>query len=57
MSKCLICSRPLNEVDDPLSGDCGGDCRGCIILAENLNAEMVNLVERIIELEGKIGNG
>ncbi len=30
MSKCTICSRELNIKDDPLSGDCGGDCWGCI---------------------------
>ncbi|MEO0454194.1 MAG: hypothetical protein AAFY98_08670 [Verrucomicrobiota bacterium] len=28
--KCTICKRPLNNPDDPLSGDCGGDCWGCI---------------------------
>ena len=27
---CSICSRPLNNPDDLLSGDCGGDCWGCI---------------------------
>jgi len=28
--KCSICNRPLNNPNDPLSGDCGGDCWGCI---------------------------
>jgi len=28
--QCLICSRPLGVQCDPLSGDCGGDCWGCI---------------------------
>jgi hypothetical protein len=29
-SYCGICNRELNKEDDPLSGDCGGDCWGCI---------------------------
>lgn len=29
-SHCLICRRPLNRQDDPLSIDCGGDCWGCV---------------------------
>jgi hypothetical protein len=29
-SYCGICHRELNKEDDPLSGDCGGDCWGCI---------------------------
>ena len=28
--KCNICNRTLDNPDDPLSGDCGGDCWGCI---------------------------
>ncbi|HNW92139.1 MAG TPA: hypothetical protein PKM88_04425 [bacterium] len=28
--KCSICSRTLNDPNDKLSGDCGGDCWGCI---------------------------
>jgi hypothetical protein len=28
--KCSICGRTLNDPVDPLSGDCGGDCWGCI---------------------------
>jgi hypothetical protein len=27
---CQICNRPLNNPNDPLSLDCGGDCWGCI---------------------------
>lgn len=27
---CGICGRPLNIDADPMSGDCGGDCWGCI---------------------------
>jgi hypothetical protein len=27
---CGICGRKLNEKDDLLSVDCGGDCWGCI---------------------------
>ncbi len=32
--KCGICGRTLNQADDPLSGDCGGDCWGCVGEAE-----------------------
>lgn len=28
--RCTICGRDLNVSSDPLSGDCGGDCWGCI---------------------------
>jgi hypothetical protein len=27
---CHICGRLLNQPDDPLTQDCGGDCWGCI---------------------------
>ncbi len=27
---CSICGRKLDQKDDPLSVDCGGDCWGCI---------------------------
>lgn len=27
---CELCGRRLNVDADPLSGDCGGDCWGCI---------------------------
>jgi hypothetical protein len=31
MSKtCAICGRKLDQNDNPLSLDCGGDCWGCI---------------------------
>jgi hypothetical protein len=35
--KCTICQRKLNVPSDQLSGDCGGDCWGCVgaIEAEN----------------------
>jgi hypothetical protein len=29
-AKCTICGRLLNVEGDELSGDCGGDCWGCI---------------------------
>ncbi len=28
--KCRICGRSLDQPDDPLSMNCGGDCWGCI---------------------------
>ena len=27
---CLICGRLLDNPADPLSGNCGGDCWGCV---------------------------
>jgi hypothetical protein len=27
---CLICRRLLDNPADPLSGNCGGDCWGCV---------------------------
>lgn len=29
-TRCGLCGRVLSQEDDPLSGDCGGDCWGCI---------------------------
>ncbi len=29
-SRCVLCGRPLDRPDDPMSIDCGGDCWGCI---------------------------
>lgn len=29
-SECLICKRALNNPNDPLSTDCGGDCVSCM---------------------------
>jgi hypothetical protein len=29
-NRCAMCGRQLSRDDDPLSGDCGGDCWGCI---------------------------
>ncbi|WP_217430668.1 hypothetical protein [Duganella vulcania] len=29
-SACGICGRKLDQKDDPLSLDCGGDCWGCV---------------------------
>ncbi len=28
--RCGMCGRRLDQANDPLSGDCGGDCWGCI---------------------------
>lgn len=30
MATCQICGRVLNQVDETLSQDCGGDCWGCV---------------------------
>jgi hypothetical protein len=29
-SRCGICGRLLDQPNDPLSHDCGGDCWGCV---------------------------
>lgn len=28
--KCQICGRALDQPDEPLSMNCGGDCWGCV---------------------------
>lgn len=33
--RCHICGRALDRADDLLSADCGGDCLGCIVEAED----------------------
>jgi len=45
---CGICQRKLNQSDDPLSIDCGGDCWGCIgeIEAETGDATALEKVRR-----------
>ena len=30
MATCQMCGRVLNQADQQLSQDCGGDCWGCI---------------------------
>ncbi len=27
---CQMCGRPLENANDPLSADCGGDCLNCL---------------------------
>ena len=41
-ARCSICGRLLDVTEDPLSGDCGGDCWGCIseIEAHGLGVEL-----------------
>lgn len=34
MKKCNLCSRILDNPDDPFSYDCGGDCVWCMIPIE-----------------------
>ena len=29
-NNCNLCGRKLDNIDDPLSTNCGGDCWGCI---------------------------
>jgi len=41
-NECSICGRPLDVSLDPMSGDCGGDCWGCIGMIE---ADMGGSVE------------
>jgi hypothetical protein len=43
---CSICGRLLNAEADELSGDCGGDCWGCIgaIEAEMGDGASLNMV-------------
>lgn len=39
MKRCSICGRSLDQENDPLSIDCGGDCWGCV---GKIEAEMGN---------------
>lgn len=50
---CQICNRQLNNPEDPLSTDCGGDCWRCIGEIE-ANAGYRPSVD-IIEKEYKLG--
>lgn len=34
-TRCTICGRCLDQADDPLSGNCGGDCLACMIETED----------------------
>jgi hypothetical protein len=49
---CQICNRPLNNPNDPLSLDCGGDCWGCIgeIEAEAGYKPSIDIVEKEYKL-------
>lgn len=51
MAMYTICSRELDKKEDPLSGDCGGDCWGCIgeIEAEMGDESSLALVRTEIE--------
>jgi hypothetical protein len=40
MATCGICKRELNQPANPLSGDCGGDCWGCI---SEIEADMIGV--------------
>lgn len=49
---CHICARPLSVDADPMSGDCGGDCWGCVGEIEALgspegNPSIVYVAEEI----------
>lgn len=49
-AECTLCARPLNVENDPMSGDCGGDCWGCIgkIEADEAWQPSVDYVQREI---------
>lgn len=38
--RCKLCKRRLNQDDDPLSVDCGGDCWGCV---SEIEADMLDV--------------
>ena len=50
--KCGICGREFNNIIDPLSVDCGGDCWGCIgeIEADMGDKESLAKVRKEFEL-------
>lgn len=46
MEWCNICKRQLNNPDDPVSEDCGGDCLHCMAtIAED--PDCIEAVDRI----------
>jgi hypothetical protein len=46
MERCKLCKRVLDDPDDPLSKDCGGDCLYCMAtIGEDLDC--INAVRRI----------
>jgi hypothetical protein len=53
MKQCSICSRALDQENDPLSLDCGGDCWGCV---GEIEAEMGDETSRE-EVRGEIERG
>ena len=51
--KCGICGRKFDQLDDPLSIDCGGDCWGCI---GEIEADMGDL-ESLKKVRDEFGRG
>jgi hypothetical protein len=51
MGKCMLCERSLDIESDPMSGDCGGDCWGCVgkIEADEGWEQSVKHVQREID--------
>jgi hypothetical protein len=43
--QCKICKRVLSNPADPLSEDCGGDCLGCIQIAEGKAVEATPVLD------------
>ncbi len=47
---CKICKRPMSQVGDPSSADCGGDCQRCMAESGDTGcivAEIIGQVERL----------
>jgi hypothetical protein len=62
MNTCKICSRTLNNPEDPLSVDCGGDCAACMAVAGDPECEQYvagfrACVEMIRDKANKYGIG
>lgn len=43
--ECGICGRQLDQTNDPLSLDCGGDCWGCVGEVEANGGEPTSLTK------------
>ena len=55
-NRCVTCGVQLDSPDDPLSGNCGGDCWGCIGMLEAEMGGEQSLVMVKAEIEAGLRN-
>ena len=52
--KCQMCGRLLNDAEDKLSTDCGGDCWGCVGLIEAENGFEPSILKVLDEVKSGV---